>query len=103
MLAVLFQISSSEFLASSSEVAGEIFNDLMPIVMIFAGILLLLGIVSFFIPFFRQRSKPKISLPKDWFEREEREYRKVQEMIKRKDVKAMEEWLEKWRKGEISW
>jgi flagellar biosynthesis/type III secretory pathway M-ring protein FliF/YscJ len=36
-------------------------------------------------------------------EREEREYKKVQEMAKRKDVKALEEWLEKWRKGEIKW
>jgi hypothetical protein len=98
MLATLFQISSSEFLASSSEVAGQIFNDLMPIVMILAGILLLLGIVSFFIPVFGKRSSLK-----SWFEREEREYRKVQEMIKRKDVKGLEEWLEKWRKGEISW
>jgi hypothetical protein len=101
MLGVLFQISSSDFLASSSEVAGEIFNDLMPIVMIFSGILIVLAIVSFFIPVFGKRSK--ISLPKDWFKREEREYRKVQEMIKRKDVKGLEEWLEKWRKGEISW
>jgi hypothetical protein len=98
MLGVLFQISSSDFLASSSEVAREIFNDLMPIVMIFSGILIVLAIVSFFIPVFGKRSKPK-----DWFEREEREYRKVQEMIKRKDVKGLEEWLEKWRKDEISW
>jgi hypothetical protein len=103
MLGALFQISSSDFLASSSEVAREIFNDLMPIVMIFSGILIVLAIVSFFIPVFGKRSKPKISLPKDWFEREEREYRKVQEMIKRKDVKGLEEWLEKWRKDEISW
>jgi hypoxanthine-guanine phosphoribosyltransferase len=47
MNGTLFNLSSREIMASSSEIASQIFQDVSLIVMILSGIMLALGIIWF--------------------------------------------------------
>jgi hypothetical protein len=96
----------SNVASSSLSYISQVFDDIKPILIIVFGL-----IVGFFIieklielvkEFIEKKEMPEEGIH-EAFEREEKEYRKVQEMIKRKDVKALEKWLEKWRKEEIEW
>jgi len=46
-------------------------------------------------------SSKKTKVNDDYFEKEEREYQKVERMIEKKDRKELEKWIEKFGKGEI--
>ena len=99
----------SDVASSSLSYISQVFNDVKPILIIVFGLIVGFFVIEKLIELVEEFTEKK-EIPeeerkaiREAFEREEREYRKIQEMIKRKDVKAMEEWLEKWRKGEIEW
>jgi polyhydroxyalkanoate synthesis regulator phasin len=99
----------SDVSTSSLSYISQVFDDVKPILIIVFGLIVGFFIIEKLIELVEEFIEKK-EIPEEErkaiheaFEREEREYRKIQEMIKRKDIKAMEEWLEKWRKGEIEW
>jgi preprotein translocase subunit SecG len=47
MIGTLFNLSSREIMASTSEISGQVFQDVSLIVMILAGIMLVLAIIWF--------------------------------------------------------
>ena len=100
-------VDLSGIASSSLPYISQVFEDVKPILIVVFGLIVGFFLIEKLIELIGEFTERK-EIPEDkglheWFEREEREYRKVQEMIKRKDVKGLEEWLEKWRKGEIEW
>jgi uncharacterized membrane protein (DUF106 family) len=102
-LGTFFTITNTDISAMISKGANFI-SDFMPLLVILVGILIGIFIIRM-ITIIERKEIPEEERKAihEAFEREEREYRKVQEMIKRKDVKGLEKWLEKWRKGEVEW
>jgi len=99
----------SNVASSSLSYISQVFDDIKPILIVVFGLIVGFFIIEKLIELVEEFTEKK-EIPEEEkeaiheaFEREEKEYRKVQEMIKRKDVKALEKWLEKWRKGEIEW
>ena len=99
-LGTFFTITASDTSAMINK-GTSLISDFMPLLIVSVGILIGAFIIRM-IASIEKKEIPKEGIH-EAFEREEREYKKVQEMIKRKDIKAMEKWLEKWRKGEIEW
>jgi divalent metal cation (Fe/Co/Zn/Cd) transporter len=95
----------SDVSTSSLSYISKVFDDVKPVLIIVFGLIVGFFIIEKLIELVEEFTEKK-EMPEEReaiheaFEKEEREYRKVQEMIKRKDVKALEKWLEKWRKGE---